>query len=139
MDTGLSTAGPFTVFAPTDRAFAQVPSDRVQTKGQLRDVLGYLIVHDRIDPGTIFDQMTLLTVEGQFLRFSRDHNTFIINDTVRITSPQAPMVTASNGLIYIIDQVVLPPSIAPTLAPSATAILQRTLTPAPLATSTPQG
>ncbi len=139
MDAALGQAGPLTVFAPTDRAFAQVSSERVQTKGQLRDVLAYHIVRDRIALGTMFDQMTLLTTQGSFLRLTRDRDTFKLNDLVTITSPQAPVVTASNGLIYILDQVLLPPNIAPTLAPTATAALRRTPTPAALPTSTPQG
>jgi hypothetical protein len=139
MDQALSGAGPFTVFAPTDRAFAQVASDRVQTKGALRDLLTYHIVHDRIEIGQMFDQMTLLTTQGSFIRLTRDRNTYEINDTVKITSAQAPMVVASNGLIYILDQVLLPPSLAPTLAPSPTLALRFTPTPAPQATSTPQG
>ena len=103
--------GPFTVFAPTDEAFAKLPDGTVQTllmpenRDQLTAILTYHVV-----PGSVMaaDVVTLdeaETVNGKMLNISTSGNSVMVNDaTVTATD-----IAASNGVIHVVDSVILPP------------------------------
>jgi uncharacterized surface protein with fasciclin (FAS1) repeats len=118
----LSSKGPFTVFAPTNAAFAKLPAGTVNTllkpenKGTLTSVLTYHVVPGRITAGQIKAMAakhkgtaTLKTVQGEKLRFHRSGNRWMVMDAkggmALITIPN---VMQSNGVIHVIDTVLMP-------------------------------
>ncbi len=118
----LSSKGPFTVFAPTNAAFAKLPAGTVETlvkpenKGTLTSILTYHVVPGRITAGQIQalaakhrGTATLKTVNGGALRFMKHGNGWMITDakggTAMITIAN---VIQSNGVIHVIDSVLLP-------------------------------
>lgn len=103
----LKGPGPFTVFAPTDAAFAKIPADKLNAllanKAALTKVLTYHVV-----PGTVMaaDVKTgpVKTVQGQDLNIKVSSKGVRVNDaTVTKTD-----ILATNGVIHVIDQVVMP-------------------------------
>ncbi len=118
----LSGKGPFTVFAPTNDAFAKLPAGTVDTllrpenKGQLAQVLTYHVVPGRITANDLMEMIkkgggkaTLKTVEGADLTFEmKDGAIWVVDakgDTAKITIKN---VMQSNGVIHVIDTVLLP-------------------------------
>jgi uncharacterized surface protein with fasciclin (FAS1) repeats len=118
----LSGKGPFTVFAPTNAAFAKLPAGTVDTllkpenKGQLTQVLTYHVVPGRITAKDLVDMVqkgggkaTLKTVEGEDLTFEmKDGAIWVVDakgDTAKITIKN---VMQSNGVIHVIDTALLP-------------------------------
>ena len=108
----LKGAGPFTVFAPTDAAFAKLPTGTVENllkpenKQKLTAILTYHVV-----PGAVMaEQVTKLseakTVNGAMVKVSAHDGKVMINDADVMT----PDVEASNGVIHVIDSVLLPPT-----------------------------
>ena len=107
--------GPFTVFAPTDEAFAKLPEGTVanllnpDNKDQLVAVLTYHVVAGRVSSGDIADQVAMVrTVEGSKLLIDTKNGAKV--DTANIVSAD---VDASNGVIHVIDTVLLPPTVFP--------------------------
>ena len=107
----LKGPGPFTVFAPTDEAFAKLPAGTVENllkpenKAKLTAILTYHVV-----PGAVkAEQVTKLdeakTVNGAMVKVSTDHGKVMINDAQVMT----PDIETSNGIIHVIDRVILPP------------------------------
>ena len=119
----LSGPGPFTVFAPTNEAFAKLPAGTVDTllkpenKAMLTKVLTYHVVSGRLSASDLKKQIKagngtaeLTTVEGGKLWASlQDGNHIVLKDekggTAMVTIPN---VFQSNGVIHVIDSVVLP-------------------------------
>ncbi|HUQ71197.1 MAG TPA: fasciclin domain-containing protein [Planctomycetaceae bacterium] len=118
----LSSKGPFTVFAPTNAAFAKLPAGTVETlvkpenKATLTKILTYHVVPGRYTAGQIASMAakhrgtaTLKTVEGDSLRFMKSGNAWVVIDDkggkARITIPN---VMQSNGVIHVIDSVLMP-------------------------------
>jgi uncharacterized surface protein with fasciclin (FAS1) repeats len=119
----LESAGPFTVFAPTNEAFAKLPAGTVDTllkpenKAMLTKVLTYHVVSGRLSASDLKKQIKagngtaeLTTVEGGKLWASlQDGNHIVLKDekggTAMVTIPN---VFQSNGVIHVIDGVVLP-------------------------------
>ena len=118
----LESAGPFTVFAPTNMAFAKLPTGTVDTllkpenKGKLTQVLTYHVVPGRITAKDLMEKVKeghgkamLKTVEGADLTFEeKDGKLWVIDakgDTAQITIRN---VMQSNGVIHVIDTVLLP-------------------------------
>jgi len=103
--------GPFTVFAPTDEAFAALPEGTVETllkpenKDQLVAILTYHVVPGKVMSGDLSDDMTAATVQGGEITIDLD-NGVMVNDA---TVVQADIET-SNGVIHVIDKVILPDS-----------------------------
>jgi uncharacterized surface protein with fasciclin (FAS1) repeats len=103
----LKGPGPFTVFAPTDAAFAKIPADKLNAlladKAALTKVLTYHVV-----PGMVVatDVKTgqVKTVEGEFLTVNVSYSGVKVNNANVIKTD----VMASNGVIHVIDTVVLP-------------------------------
>ncbi|MGD2139487.1 MAG: fasciclin domain-containing protein [Burkholderiales bacterium] len=102
----LKGEGPFTVFAPTDEAFAKVPQDQLNAlladKAMLTKVLTYHVVPGKIMAADVTPgQVT--TVEGQALTITTANGVMVNNANVIKTD-----IVASNGVIHVIDAVVLP-------------------------------
>lgn len=107
----LSNAGPFTVFAPTDEAFAKLPEGTVEdltkpeNKLKLQDILEYHVYVGSIRENMITDGMTLNQVNGQNVNLAKTGEKLFVNGANIIAT-----VSTSNGIIYVVDQVLLPPA-----------------------------
>jgi uncharacterized surface protein with fasciclin (FAS1) repeats len=106
----LSNAGPFTVFAPVNAAFDALPAGTVENllkkenQADLRNILEYHVYVGKLNPDMLQDGQTLGMVNGDNATISKQGDVIKINGaTVKGT------VDASNGIIYVIDQVLLPP------------------------------
>lgn len=102
--------GPFTVFAPTNEAFAKLPAGTVENllkpenKAQLVAVLTYHVVPGKVMSSTLEDGMKAKTVQGQEVTISlKDGKAMVNNATVT-----AADIEASNGVVHVIDTVILP-------------------------------
>jgi uncharacterized surface protein with fasciclin (FAS1) repeats len=107
----LKGAGPFTVFAPTDEAFAKLPAGTVEmllkpeNKEKLVAVLTYHVVPGKVMSTDIAGKsMMVATVQGAKINVDAMKGVMINDATV-----VAADVTASNGVIHVIDKVILPP------------------------------
>jgi uncharacterized surface protein with fasciclin (FAS1) repeats len=107
----LKGPGPFTVFAPTDEAFAKLPAGTVETllkpenKAKLTAILTYHVV-----PGAVkAEQVTKLdkakTVNGAMVKVATKGGKVRVNDATVVKAD----IGASNGVIHVIDKVILPP------------------------------
>ena len=108
----LQSAGPFTVFAPTDAAFAALPAGTVETllkpenKKQLASVLTYHVVAGKtMSTALAGKQLSVTTVQGASLAIDGRNGV-----TVGGAKVIAADVAASNGVIHVIDKVLLPPA-----------------------------
>jgi uncharacterized surface protein with fasciclin (FAS1) repeats len=106
----LNGDGPFTVFAPTDDAFAKLPDGTVEGLlndiPTLRQILLYHVVSGRVPASDVVGLTQAETVQGQPVVVSVSGSTVRVNDaTVTQTD-----VMGSNGVIHVIDSVILPPS-----------------------------
>ena len=101
--------GPFTVFAPTDEAFAALPEGTVdnllkpENKDQLVAVLTYHVVPGKVMSTDLTDDMTAATVQGGAITIDLD-NGVMVNEASVVTAD----IEASNGVIHVIDSVILP-------------------------------
>lgn len=106
----LKGPGPFTVFAPTDAAFAALPDGTVETllkpenKDQLIKVLTYHVVPGKVTAAQVTGLTEATTVEGQEIKVATSGNTVQINDATVVVAD----VMASNGVIHAIDKVLMP-------------------------------
>jgi uncharacterized surface protein with fasciclin (FAS1) repeats len=109
----LKGAGPFTVFAPTDEAFSRLPPQTVtellqpENKARLKAILAYHVVARRVTTGQVIELKSVRTVHGQALRIDTE-NGVRINDANVIKAD----VEAANGIIHVIDSVLLPSATA---------------------------
>jgi transforming growth factor-beta-induced protein len=105
----LKSEGPFTVFAPTDDAFAKLPAGTVASLLRniptLRDILLYHVIGDEVLANEVVELSSATTVQGQPVVISTDGGVFVNDAQVII-----PDVQAANGVIHVIDTVILPPS-----------------------------
>ena len=110
LDKTLAGEGPFTVFAPTDDAFAKLPAGTVENlllpenRDQLTAILTYHVVAGNVTSAQVVTLNTATTVNGQDVRISTNQDTVMINDA----TVAAVDVMASNGVIHVIDEVILP-------------------------------
>src|SRR5512144_3212790 len=102
--------GPFTVFAPTDAAFAKLPAGTVENllkpenKAQLTAILTYHVVAGKVMAADVVKLKEAKTVNGKMLHVKVNGSNVMINDA-KVTSAD---IVASNGVIHVIDSVVLP-------------------------------
>jgi transforming growth factor-beta-induced protein len=106
----LKGTGPFTVFAPTDAAFAKLPAGTLATllktpKGELTRILTYHVVPGTVMAADITNGMTAKTLEGSTLKFTIKDGKVYVNGA-QVTTADVP---ASNGVIHVIDGVLIPP------------------------------
>ena len=106
----LKGQGPLTVFAPTDDAFKKLPAGTVENllkpenKDKLIAVLTYHVVPGRVTAGEVVNLDSAKTLNGRSLKISAREGKVMI-DGARVTSTD---IMASNGVIHVIDSVVLP-------------------------------
>lgn len=107
----LKSDGPLTVFAPTDEAFAALPEGTVESlllpenKDQLTAILTYHVIAGKVMSTDLVDDMKAQTVNGADLTIDLD-NGVMINDA----NVTAADIETSNGVIHVIDKVILPAS-----------------------------
>lgn len=111
----LEGKGPFTVFAPTNMAFDKLPAGTVDTlvkpenKKQLTKILTYHVVPGKLEAADLTDGKKLKTVEGETLTVKRMGDQVMLIDTKGGSSTVTiPNVNQSNGVIHVIDTVLLP-------------------------------
>jgi len=107
----LKGAGPFTVFAPTDAAFAKLPAGTVadllkpENKAKLTAVLTYHVVSGKVMSAALAGKVTdAATVQGQTVKIDASKGGVMVNNAKVVTAD----VQASNGVIHVIDTVLLP-------------------------------
>ena len=104
----LSGPGPFTVFAPTDEAFAQIPEDQLNAlladKEALTAVLTYHVVAGKVMAADVVKLSTAETVNGQSVSVMLQDGKVMIDGAQVITAD----ISTSNGVIHVIDKVILP-------------------------------
>jgi uncharacterized surface protein with fasciclin (FAS1) repeats len=106
----LKGPGPFTVFAPTDEAFAKLPAGTVddllkpENKAKLQGILTYHVVPGKVMSADAATLTTAKTVNGQSFKITNSSGGLMV-DNAHVT--QADIV-ASNGVIHVIDEVILP-------------------------------
>lgn len=101
--------GPFTVFAPTDQAFAKLPKATVDAllrdKEALRQVLLYHVVSGRVTSDQVTKMRTAKTLQGSNIRISTSRGKVRINNANVVKAD----IACTNGVIHVIDTVILPP------------------------------
>ena len=105
----LQGAGPFTVFAPTDAAFAAIQSDvdkllKPESKAKLSKILTYHVVSGKTMSTDLKDGQEITTVEGGKLKVAIKNGKVMIGNA-NVTSAD---IEASNGVIHVIDKVLMP-------------------------------
>ena len=111
LDTALKSPGPFTVFAPSDDAFAKLPSGTVESLLQdiltLRKILEYHVVSGKVTAADVVKLDKATTVEGSDVKIDASNGSVKINDAIVVT----PDIETDNGVIHVIDSVLLPESV----------------------------
>jgi len=104
----LNGSGPYTVFAPTNAAFAKVPSDQLQAllndREQLRALLLYHVVPGRVTAAQVKTMSSAATAQGSTINVRTMSGKVMIDDA---TVTRADL-RASNGIIHVIDTVLMP-------------------------------
>jgi uncharacterized surface protein with fasciclin (FAS1) repeats len=106
----LKGKGPFTVFAPTDDAFKKLPEGTVETllkpenKEKLKAILLYHVVAGDVTASKAMKMTSAKTLNGQDLALMAGGGTLMVNDAKVVKAD----VSASNGVIHVIDSVLLP-------------------------------
>lgn len=106
----LKGAGPFTVFAPTDEAFAKLPAGTVENllkpenKSKLAAILTYHVVSGNVTADQVVKMNSAATVNGQSLQIKVKNGSVMVNNAKVVKTD----IATSNGVIHVIDSVVLP-------------------------------
>jgi uncharacterized surface protein with fasciclin (FAS1) repeats len=106
----LKSAGPFTVFAPTDEAFAKLPEGTVadllkpENKAKLIAILTYHVVPGKVLAAQVVNLNSAKTVNGQSITISTSGGTVMVDDA-RVVKTD---ILCSNGVIHVVDSVLLP-------------------------------
>ena len=108
--TTLKGAGPFTVFAPTDEAFAKLPAGTLENllkpenKAKLRRILTYHVVSGTVMAGDVVKVQSANAVSGDTVKIGAQNGGVTVNQANVVKTD----ITASNGVIHVIDAVMLP-------------------------------
>ena len=108
----LKGAGPFTVFAPTDDAFAKLPAGTLddllkpENKQKLTDILLYHVVSGKVMAADVVNLTSAPTVLGQDIQITVKDGKVFLNGTIQVIITD---IETSNGVIHVIDAVLLPP------------------------------
>lgn len=104
----LKGEGPFTVFAPTDEAFAKIPQDQLESlmanKTQLTAVLTYHVVAGKVMSTDLTDDMAVATVQGDNVTINLDEDGVMVNDAKVVQAD----IECINGVVHAIDTVLMP-------------------------------
>ena len=107
----LQGKGPFTVFAPTDAAFAALPAGTLdgllKDPAALKKILLYHVVSGSVTSDKVVGLTSADSVEGSPIAIAVKDGTVYLNDSAKVVTPD---VMASNGVIHVIDKVILPPA-----------------------------
>jgi transforming growth factor-beta-induced protein len=107
----LNSEGPLTVFAPTDDAFAALPEGTVEALlgdiPALTDILLYHVVSGKAMAADVVNLTSVTTLDGKDISVKVENDTVFLNDTVQVIITD---IEASNGVIHVIDAVLLPPA-----------------------------
>lgn len=107
----LSGKGPFTVFAPTNEAFAKIPAAQLNAlladKAKLTKVLTYHVVPGAVKAGDLKKKQKVATVEGSKVTILKSKKGATINGAKIVKTD----IVGSNGVIHVIDTVILPPGV----------------------------
>ena len=107
----LQGAGPFTIFAPTDEAFAALPAGTLDgllaDPEALKRILLYHVVAGAVKAADVVGMTSATSLEGSPIAVAVKDGTVYLNETAKVTATD---VVASNGVIHVIDHVLLPPS-----------------------------
>ena len=113
LEETLRGEGPFTVFAPTDEAFAALPAGTVESlllpenRDQLVAILTYHVITGKVMAADIAGQaLAVATVQGANIDVDATGGSVMINDATVVAAD----VEASNGVIHVIDKVIMPPA-----------------------------
>ena len=103
----LSGAGPFTVFAPTDEAFAKIPKETLDNiladKDKLTDILTYHVITGKVMASDVAKMNSSLTLQGKSLLFNTINGPMVNNANIIKAD-----IECDNGIIHIIDTVLMP-------------------------------
>lgn len=110
----LSGEGQFTVFAPTDEAFAALPEGTVESlleepEAALRDILLYHVAEGAVPAETVVTLESATTLQGEPVAIAVTDGEVVLNDSANVIITD---IEASNGIIHAIDAVILPPSMS---------------------------
>ncbi len=106
----LKGPGPFTVFAPTDEAFAKLPAGTLESllkpenKAKLQSILTYHVVAGRVGSDQVVHMTSAKTVQGKDLKISQNAGTVMV-DGAKVVKTD---IACSNGVIHVIDAVLMP-------------------------------
>jgi uncharacterized surface protein with fasciclin (FAS1) repeats len=107
----LSGKGPFTVFAPTDAAFAKLPKATLDAiladKKKLTEILTYHVVPGKVMAADVVKVTEAKTVQGAPIMVKVSGGTVMLNGSAKVVTTD---IGASNGVIHVIDTVILPPA-----------------------------
>jgi uncharacterized surface protein with fasciclin (FAS1) repeats len=123
--TTLQGAGPFTVFAPTNDAFAKVPADTLaklllpENKNALTKVLTYHVVAGKVDAAQVVKLTTAKTVQGSNVKVAVVDNKVKLNDSTNVIATD---IQATNGIVHSIDSVLIPSDVDLSKLASAKAV-----------------
>ena len=108
----LKGKGPFTVFAPTDEAFAKLPAGTLEdllkpeNKSKLQRILTYHVVPGKVGSAQVVKMSSAKAVSGDAITIKTSGNTVMVDNATVVKTD----IPASNGVIHVIDSVILPPS-----------------------------
>ena len=108
----LKGEGPLTVFAPTDEAFAKLPAGTIESllkpenRSRLQAILTYHVVAGKLDAAHVVKSSSATTLNGQRIDFKTEGDTVMV-DQARVVATD---IMATNGIIHVIDSVILPSS-----------------------------
>jgi uncharacterized surface protein with fasciclin (FAS1) repeats len=111
LESALRSDGAFTVFAPTDEAFAKIPQETrdallADPTGALTQVLLYHVLPNAVMSSELSDGQEAPTMQGASVKFTIGDGVAMVNDANVIAAD----IVASNGVIHVIDSVILPPT-----------------------------
>ena len=107
----LQGEGPYTVFAPTDEAFAALPEGTLEgllaDPEALKQILLYHVVSGKVTSDQVVELTTADSVAGPAIAIAVKDGTVYLNDTTKVVTTD---IETSNGVIHVIDSVILPPA-----------------------------
>jgi uncharacterized surface protein with fasciclin (FAS1) repeats len=112
LETTLSGPGPFTLFAPSDDAFANLPAGVLDAvladpEGLLTDILLYHALDSDVRSADLSDGMVVATINGKDITVTINDDGVFINDVAQVTMAD---IVADNGVVHVINAVLLPPA-----------------------------
>jgi transforming growth factor-beta-induced protein len=109
----LKGAGPFTVFAPTDEAFAKLPAGTIdmllkpENKAKLAAILTYHVVSGKVMAADVVKVKSAKSVQGGEIKIKVAGGTVMLNGTSKVVKTD---IGTDNGVIHVIDTVIMPPT-----------------------------